>query len=88
MEYINEIRERCYKKLVSATESSDLEKVDLYRKIGLFLSDMTCFMKIDIDLAFDILTLLDFSRTEIDNIYPKLISYNNLFINRSGNKKM
>lgn len=45
-------------------------------------------MKIDIDFAIDILTLLDFSESEIDNIYPKLISYNNLFINRNNNKKL
>lgn len=87
MKYINEIRNRCYNKMVDAEKNNNFEKVELYRKIGLHLSNATFFMSIDITTAFQILSLLDFSEEEIDVIYPKLILYDNLFFDEDDIKK-
>lgn len=87
MEYLEEIRNRCYNKMIEEENNNNMENAQKYRKLGMFLSDPTCFMKLEISASYNLLMLLDFNEEEIDKMFPSLISYNTLFSDKSNSEK-
>lgn len=79
MNYLENIRERCIKKIEIAKQNHDLVNLEKNEKLKVFLNNNNCFSKIKQLLAYEILFYLDFSQDEIKKMYPQLISFRNVF---------
>ena len=69
---IDIIREKYREKL--STNNLDANDKEMLKLIGNLLKDDMCFIKININLALNILSFIGYEKEEVKEIYLKLIS--------------